>query len=89
MFRMFVVAALVVAVMVAIKDGRALRETGLVGSCTAVAAPPRQDGFWEACRAGKLDGRPNLTQSSCKAAGVSAGVEYWRCPTRLEAAPAG
>ena len=31
MFRMFVVAALVVAVMMAIKDGRVLRETGPQG----------------------------------------------------------
>jgi hypothetical protein len=89
MFRMFVVAALVIAVMVAIKDGRILRETGLKGSCTAVAAPKGQEGFWEACRAGKLDGRPNLTRSSCTANGVAADVEYWRCPTRLEAAPGG
>jgi len=45
MFRMFVIAALVVAVMVAIKDGRVLRETGLKGSCTAVVPPKGQQGF--------------------------------------------
>jgi hypothetical protein len=89
MFRMFVVAALVIAVMVAIKDGRVLREAGLTGSCTAVEAPPGQHGFWEACRAGKLDGSPDLTRNACTAQGVSAGIQYWRCPTRIEAAPAG
>ena len=89
MFRMFVVAALVVAAMVAVKDGRVLRETGLVGSCTAVAAPSGQAGFWQACRAGRLEGPPNLTRSSCTAQGASGGVEYWRCPTRLEAALSG
>jgi hypothetical protein len=86
MFRMFVVAALVVAVMVAIKDGRVLEEAGLTGSCTAVAAPRGQQGFWEACRAGKLEGSPDLTRHSCSAEGASAGIQYWRCPTRLKAA---
>jgi hypothetical protein len=84
MFRGFVVVALVVAVMVTIKDGRALRETGLVGSCTAVVAPQGQAGFWEACRPGKLEGRPNLGRRSCKSAGLVGNVEYWQCPSRIE-----
>ena len=83
MFRGFVVVVLIVAVMVAIKDGRALRETGLVASCAAVAAPVGQVGHWEACRPGKLEGRPNLTRRSCKSAGLVGNVEYWQCPSRL------
>jgi hypothetical protein len=84
MFRGFVAVALIVAVMVAIKDGRALRETGLVASCFAVAAPVGQSGFWEACRPGKLEGRPNLGRRSCKSAGLVGNLEYWRCPSQIE-----
>jgi hypothetical protein len=81
MFRGFLAAALVVAVMVVIKDGRLLERTGVLSSCTAVAAPLGDAGYWEACRPGKLEGRPNLTRRSCTARGVAGNVEYWRCPS--------
>ena len=71
---------LVVAAMGAIKDGRVLEETGLVGRCSAVQAPRGDTAAWEACRAGKLEGRPNLVRKSCTSAGVVDGIEYWRCP---------
>lgn len=83
MFRIFVVAALIVVVMAVVKDGRALRETGVLSSCEAVATPPGQSGYWEACRPGRLEGRPNLTRRSCISHGVATGVEYWRCPSRI------
>ena len=89
MLRAAAVVLLIVAVMVTIKDGRALRETGLVASCSAVAPPAGQNGYWEACRPGKLEGRPDLKRQSCKSIGVSANVEYWRCPSPVESGPSG
>jgi hypothetical protein len=85
MLRVFIAAALVVAALVAVKDGRVLTRAGLVGSCSAVAAPAGQAGVWEACRAGKLEGRPDLSRHSCVSAGVRRGLEYWRCPAPVGA----
>jgi hypothetical protein len=87
MFRMFVIAALIVATMAAIKDGRTLEKTGLVAVCTEVAAPPGQNGYWEACKAGKLEGRPDLSRRPCERAGLTQNVEYWRCPERIVSGP--
>jgi hypothetical protein len=89
MFRIIVAAALIVAAMAIIKDGRALEETGLVSSCQAVAAPIGQSGYWEACRPGRIEGRPDLTRRSCVSQGVNAQVEYWRCPSPIASGQAG
>ncbi len=83
MLRVFVLSLLVIAVMVAVKDGRVLARAGLVGSCAAVAAPAGQTGYWHACKEGKLEGRPDLSRKSCKSLGLVGTVEYWRCPTPL------
>jgi hypothetical protein len=89
MLRAAAVVLLIVAAMVTIKDGRALRETGLIASCNAVAAPAGQNGFWEACRPGKLEGRPDLKRHSCESIGVSANVEFWRCPSPIKSGASG
>ncbi len=89
MFRGAAIVVLVIALLVTMKDGRALRDTGLLASCTAITAPYGEAGHWEACRPGRLEGRPNLTRQSCKSAGKAADVEYWRCPAPVESAPAG
>ena len=83
MFRGLLIVALIVGVMVGIKDGRPLERTGVMSSCTAVAAPKAQTGYWHACRAGKLEGRPNLTRHSCVSHGVVGAFEYWRCPSPI------
>ena len=66
--------------MLAVKDGRILVRAGLVGTCSTVAAPADPQASWEACRAGRLDGRPDLTRRSCTTHGIRSGLEYWRCP---------
>jgi len=73
-------AILIVALMVAIKDGRLLREAGLTGGCRAVATPKGQDGDWLACDPGKLQGAPDLSRQSCKSVSFLGKTEYWRCP---------
>jgi hypothetical protein len=82
--KLIVYLAVAVAVMVAIKDGRVLASTGIVGRCNVVNGPQGDTATWEACRAGKLEGRPSLVRKSCTSAGVVENVEYWRCPTRVE-----
>lgn len=59
-------AVLIVVVMVAIKDGRVLRATGMRGICHAVTAPRGEDGSWQACDPGKLEGAPDLSRQGCK-----------------------
>ena len=73
------VAALALALMIVIKDGRLLRDVGLTAECTVVQRAV--DGTELAgCRAGKLEGFPDLTKRSCVDAGVVGYTEYWRCP---------
>ena len=86
--RVVAVAVCILAVMIAIKDGRVLRTTGLTGSCSAVQT--RTDGSeLEACRAGKLEGRPDLSGRGCTSLGIRGTLEYWRCPADLTASQAG
>jgi len=77
-------AILIVALMVAIKDGRLLREAGLTGGCRAVATPKGQDGDWLACDPGKLQGAPDLSRQSCKSVSFLGKTEYWRCPAGIQ-----
>jgi hypothetical protein len=77
---------LVFAAMVAIKDGRILRTTGLTASCTVVQRAA--DGAeLDICRPGKLEGRPDLSRRGCTDAGVYGTVEYWHCPASTASAP--
>jgi hypothetical protein len=80
--RVVIAGVLVFALMIAVKDGRLTRETGLAGACSV--AQTLSDGSQvEACRPGKLAGRPDLTRQGCKAAGISGTSEYWRCPSSV------
>jgi hypothetical protein len=86
--RIVIAGVLVFALMVAVKDGRLTRETGLAGACS-VAQTLADGSQVEACRAGKLAGRPDLTRQGCKAAGISGTYEYWRCPSSVVSAASG
>jgi hypothetical protein len=83
MLRILALSLLAIAVMAGIKDGRMLERAGLVGSCTPVATPEGQTGYWHSCKEGRLEGRPDLTRKSCKSIGLVGSLEYWRCPTPL------
>ncbi len=83
MLRVVIASLLVIAVMVAVKDGRLPERAGLVGSCTAVAAPEGQSGYWQSCTEGRLEGRPDLSRRSCRSAGLAGAIELWRCPTPI------
>jgi hypothetical protein len=86
--RIVLTGVLVLALMIAVKDGRILRETGLTGVCSP--AQTLTDGTQlEACRAGKLEGRPSLSGQGCTQAGVTGTYEYWRCPAGVVSGPSG
>jgi hypothetical protein len=86
--RVVAVGICILAVMIAIKDGRVLHSSGLTGSCTAVQT--RTDGSeLEACQGGKLEGRPDLSHRGCISFGIRGKLEYWHCPADLQAGNAG
>jgi hypothetical protein len=82
LLRVCVVAALALALMVAVKDGKLLKTTGLTGTC--LVARTNADGTQiEACRAGKLQGQPDLSTDGCKDLGPQGPYEYWSCPAAV------
>ncbi len=84
MLRVLVVSTLVVLAMVVVKEGSALERARLLGSCQAIATPAGQTGYWQSCRAGRLDGRPDLSLRPCTSKHTMGALEYWRCPTPLD-----
>ena len=81
--RIALVTVVVGCLLVAVSKGALLERVGLVGSCHAIAAPPGTDGAWQRCRAGRLEGRPDLRRDACHSMGVLAELEYWQCPARV------
>lgn len=82
-----VTAALIVAVMALIKDGRIFHRANMTGGCTAVVAPQGQTGAWKRCVAGRLQGLPSLTRDGCTAVATYGKTEFWRCPAEIDSAP--
>jgi len=85
MVRIWLMAILAAAVIVAVRDHDVLHRAGLTGYCTSSPRPTGTSGVWRACEKGVLDGRPNLARQSCQPRGRSGSVEYWRCPARVAA----
>jgi hypothetical protein len=77
-------AILIFSLLLVIKDGRASRNLGLTGSCQAITAPKGQHGLWEACKAGKLEGAPDLTRHGCKSVNFVGKREIWHCPAGIQ-----
>jgi len=73
------IAACILAAMIAIKDGRVLRSTGMTATCTVVQRSA-EGADLAACRPGKLEGRPDLRRRGCLDAGIVGTYQYWRCP---------
>ena len=64
MLRIVAVGALLVALLITIKDQRVLQRAHLVGYCSTFASAA--DGSeWRKCVPGKLSGRPGLELNSC------------------------
>jgi hypothetical protein len=79
LLKIIVIGAIVIGVMVAIKDGRILRDAGLLSSCSAVTVNGQADPTLLSCTKGRLDGWPDMTNNSCDLIAVHPNREYWRC----------
>jgi hypothetical protein len=84
-----IAAAMVVALMAAVKDHRLLQHAGLAGGCTSIQAPKGDTASWRECHAGRISGMPDLSRQSCTRAGKGIHVEFWRCPASVESGPNG
>lgn len=77
--KIIIVGALAIGLMAAIKDGRVLRDAGLLSTCSAVVANGKSDPTLLACSKGRLNGWPDMTNKSCTLVAVRPKHEYWRC----------
>jgi hypothetical protein len=79
LLKIIVIGALVIGVMVAVKDGRILKDAGLLSNCTPVTASGQSGPTVLSCTKGRLDGWPNETNNSCNLIAVHPTRQYWRC----------
>jgi hypothetical protein len=84
MVRIVLVAALIAAALVVVRQKQVLQNAGLLGYCEQITTPTGQTGIWHECRAGKLTGTPGLSRGSCLRARHEPDRDVWRCPTALE-----
>jgi len=79
LLRILIVGALAIGLMAAIRDGRILRDAGLLSSCSPTVVNGKQDPTMQSCSKGRLDGFPDLTNKSCALVSVRPNRELWRC----------
>jgi hypothetical protein len=79
LLKILIVGALAIGLMAAIRDGRIMRDAGLLSTCTAVTVNGKVDPTLVSCAKGRLDGFPDLTNKSCQLVSVRRQNEYWRC----------
>ena len=72
------VGVCIFALMLVVKDGRALRMAGLTGTCSVVQTYA-DSSLLVACHPGKLDGPPDLSRRACTNTQVTATTRYWHC----------
>ena len=85
MLRIWLMAMLAAAMLVAVRDHDILHRARLMGYCTTSPRPAGTTGVWRACEKGVIDGRPDLSRQSCRPRAQNGAVEYWSCPARLQA----
>ena len=89
MIRIWLIAMLAAALLAVIRSYDLLHATGLLHSCSTIAAPAGRHGSWHSCHKGLLNGRADLSHNSCRRRGQDGSVEYWSCPAKVESAPTG
>jgi hypothetical protein len=77
--KIVIVGVVLIGAMAAIKDGRVLRDAGLLSSCTTVTVNGKSDPTLLSCSKGRLNGWPDMTNKSCNLISVRPKREYWRC----------
>lgn len=91
LLKILIVGALAIGLMAAIRDGRVLKDAGLLSSCNSVTVNGQVDSTLQSCSKGRLDGFPDLTNKSCRLISVRQSSETWRCeaPIVSSQAPSG
>jgi hypothetical protein len=79
LLKILIVGALLIGTMALIRDGRVLRDAGLLSSCTTATVDGKSDPNVLSCSKGRLDGWPNMTSQSCNLIAVHPTRQYWRC----------
>ena len=79
LLKILIVGALAIGLMAAIRDGRVLRDAGLLSHCTPVVVNGAEDATLQQCSKGRLDGFPDLTNKSCTMIAQRPKREVWRC----------
>lgn len=79
LLKIIVIGALLVGAMAVIRDGRVLKDAGLLSRCNTVTVNGRQDPTVLSCSKGRLDGWPDMTSQSCNLIAVHPSRQYWRC----------
>jgi hypothetical protein len=79
LLKILVVGAVLIGVMAAIRDGRVLKDAGLLSNCNAVIVDGKTDPTLLSCKKGRLDGFPNMTNKSCTLVATHPDREFWRC----------
>ena len=83
LLRILIVGAVLIGAMAAIRDGRVLRDAGLLSSCTVATVNGKVEPTVMSCSKGRLDGYPDLTNKSCRLISVTSSNEFWRCETPI------
>jgi hypothetical protein len=83
LLKILIVGALAIGLMAAIRDGRVLRDSGLLSSCRSVVVNGTVDPTMQQCTKGRLDGFPDLTNKSCHLVAQNAKRDLWRCDAPL------
>jgi hypothetical protein len=79
LLKILVAGVVLIGMMAAIKDGRVLRDAGLLSHCNAVVLNGQPDATVLSCAKGRLDGWPDMTNKSCNLIAVHPDREYWHC----------
>ena len=79
LLKILIVGALAIGLMAAIRDGRVLRDAGLLSHCDPVSVSGKSDPTELRCSKGRLDGFPDMTNKSCELIAVHPKEEYWHC----------
>jgi hypothetical protein len=79
LLKILVAGVLLIGVMAAVKDGRILRDAGLLSRCNAVMLNGQPDPTVLSCTKGRLDGWPDMTPKSCSLIAVHPDHEFWKC----------
>ena len=82
MLRIVAVGAVLIAMMITVKDHQVLQRAHLIGYCSTLATAA--DGSeYRSCFPGHVSGRPGLLLDGCTDFGRHGKAEIWGCPAQI------